>query len=40
MATAGMLPSPSKSPDEFKSYIAAEAAKWATVVKEIGAKPQ
>ena len=40
MATAGMLPSPSKSPEEFKTYIAAESAKWAMVVKEIGAKPQ
>jgi tripartite-type tricarboxylate transporter receptor subunit TctC len=40
MATAGMLPSPSKSPDEFKAYIAAETAKWAKVVKDIGAKPQ
>ncbi len=40
MATAGMLPSPSKSPGEFKAYIASESAKWAKVVKEIGAKPQ
>lgn len=40
MATAGMLPSPSKSPEEFKAYITAETAKWDQVVKEIGAKPQ
>jgi tripartite-type tricarboxylate transporter receptor subunit TctC len=40
MTTAGMLPSPSKTPDEFKAYIAADTAKWAKVVKQIGAKPQ
>ena len=40
MATAGMLPSPSKSPEEFKAYITAETAKWDQVVKEIGAKPE
>jgi tripartite-type tricarboxylate transporter receptor subunit TctC len=40
MTTAGMLPSPSNSPDEFKTYIAAESAKWAKVVKDIGVKPQ
>ena len=40
MATAGMLPSPSQSPDDFKTYIAAESAKWAKVVNEIGVKPQ
>ena len=39
MTTAGMLPSPSKSPDAFKAFIAAESTKWAKVVKEIGAKP-
>jgi tripartite-type tricarboxylate transporter receptor subunit TctC len=38
MIAAGMLPNPSASPDEFKAYIAAEAAKWAKVVQEVGAK--
>ena len=36
MITAGLLPSPSKSPDEFKSYLTAESAKWSKVVAEIG----
>ena len=36
MIAGGMLPSPSATPAEFKSYIASEAAKWGKVVKEIG----
>jgi tripartite-type tricarboxylate transporter receptor subunit TctC len=40
MIIAGMLPTPSKSPDEFKTYIAAESAKWSKVVKELGVRPE
>lgn len=40
MTVAGMLPTPSKSPAEFKAYLTAESAKWAKVVKEIGATAQ
>jgi tripartite-type tricarboxylate transporter receptor subunit TctC len=40
MTTAGMLPTSSKSPEEFKTYLVAETAKWERVVKEIGAKPE
>lgn len=40
MATAGMLPTPSRSPGEFKNYLSAESAKWSKVVKELGIKPQ
>lgn len=39
MEKDGMLPSPSKSPADFQTYLDAESAKWAKVVKQIGAKP-
>jgi tripartite-type tricarboxylate transporter receptor subunit TctC len=39
MNEAGALPLASKSPEEFRQYIAAEAAKWSRVVQETGAKP-
>lgn len=39
MVDAGMLPTFSKSPDEFKAYLAAESEKWKRVVKEVGTKP-
>jgi tripartite-type tricarboxylate transporter receptor subunit TctC len=38
MIQDGMLPTSSKSPEEFKAFLAAESAKWKRVVKEIGAK--
>ena len=38
MIQAGMLPTTSQSPEAFKTYLAAEAAKWKRVVKEAGAK--
>lgn len=40
MIAAGMLPTPSKSPDDFKTYLSTESAKWAKVVKDIGVTPQ
>ena len=39
MTEAGVFPVTSKSPEEFKSYLDAEAAKWSRVVKETGAQP-
>jgi tripartite-type tricarboxylate transporter receptor subunit TctC len=40
MMAAGMLPNPSRSPEEFKTYIAAESAKWGKVVQDVGAKAE
>ena len=40
MEGAGMLPTPSPSPDDFKTYLAAESTKWSKVVKEIGVKAE
>jgi len=40
MSREGMLPTSSKSPEEFKAFLAAESAKWKRVVKDIGAKPE
>jgi tripartite-type tricarboxylate transporter receptor subunit TctC len=39
MSEAGVFPVTSKSPEEFKSYLDAEGAKWSKVVKETGAQP-
>jgi tripartite-type tricarboxylate transporter receptor subunit TctC len=39
MAEAGVFPVTSKSPEEFKEYLAAESEKWSRVVRETGAKP-
>jgi tripartite-type tricarboxylate transporter receptor subunit TctC len=36
---AGVLPVTSKSPEDFKSYLDAEAKKWSEVVKATGAQP-
>jgi tripartite-type tricarboxylate transporter receptor subunit TctC len=36
---AGVIAATSKSPEDFKKYIEAEAAKWSRVIKETGAKP-
>lgn len=40
MIAAGMLPNPSVSPAEFKSYIATETAKWGEIVHDVGAKAE
>ena len=39
MTEAGVFPVTSKSPEEFKTYLDAEAAKWSKVVKDTGAQP-
>ncbi|MGH6783376.1 MAG: Bug family tripartite tricarboxylate transporter substrate binding protein, partial [Sphingomicrobium sp.] len=36
---AGVIPVTSKTPEEFKSYLDAEAKKWGEVVKAVGAQP-
>lgn len=38
MAESGVIAVSSASPAEFKDYIAADAAKWSAIIKEIGAK--
>jgi tripartite-type tricarboxylate transporter receptor subunit TctC len=38
MLQGGMLPNTSRSPEDFKAYVAADSAKWKRVVKETGAK--
>jgi tripartite-type tricarboxylate transporter receptor subunit TctC len=40
MEEAGVFPIASKSPEEFKAYLEKEAAKWAKVIQETGAKPE
>ena len=40
MEEAGTMAVTSKSPDEFKTYITADAAKWSEVIKVTGAKPE
>jgi len=40
MEEGSVYPVTSKSPEEFKAYLAAEAAKWSKVVKDTGAKPE
>jgi tripartite-type tricarboxylate transporter receptor subunit TctC len=40
MSDAGVFPVTSKSPEDFKTYLAAESAKWSRVVKDTGAKPE
>jgi tripartite-type tricarboxylate transporter receptor subunit TctC len=37
---SGVIPVTSKSPEEFKVYIAAETKKWGEVIKSTGAKPE
>jgi tripartite-type tricarboxylate transporter receptor subunit TctC len=39
MMDNGMLPTVSKTPDEFKKYLAAESEKWKRVVQHVGTKP-
>lgn len=40
MSKAGMLPTSSKSPEEFKAVLAADTAKWKSVVTALGVKPE
>ncbi|HZA00854.1 MAG TPA: tripartite tricarboxylate transporter substrate binding protein [Hyphomicrobiaceae bacterium] len=40
MEEAGVFPVTSKSPEAFGAYLEKEAAKWAKVIKETGAKPE
>jgi tripartite-type tricarboxylate transporter receptor subunit TctC len=40
MTAAGQIPTTSASPEEFKVFLAAETAKWAEVVKAVGAQPE
>ena len=37
---SGVIPVTSKSPEEFKAYIAADSKKWSDVIKATGAKPE
>jgi tripartite-type tricarboxylate transporter receptor subunit TctC len=39
LVSGGMDPLMSKSPEDFASFLAAEAKRWATVVQESGATP-
>jgi tripartite-type tricarboxylate transporter receptor subunit TctC len=39
MRRGGVLAVASKSPEEFRSYIEAETAKWSAVVRQTGARP-
>jgi len=36
---SGTIPVTSKTPEEFKTYLEADAAKWSKVIKEVGATP-
>jgi tripartite-type tricarboxylate transporter receptor subunit TctC len=40
MTAAGQIPTTSASPEEFKTFLAAETLKWAEVVKAVGAQPE
>lgn len=40
MTEIGILPTWSQSPEAFKTYLAAETAKWGRVVKDVGARAQ
>jgi tripartite-type tricarboxylate transporter receptor subunit TctC len=37
---SGAIPVTSKSPEEFKAYLEADAQKWSKVIKDVGAKPE
>jgi len=39
LAPTGLEPAPALSPEEFGQFIAADAKKWAAIVKELGVKP-
>jgi hypothetical protein len=38
MTSAGMLPTWSKAPEDFKVYLASESSRWARVVTEATSK--
>jgi tripartite-type tricarboxylate transporter receptor subunit TctC len=40
MAEAGVIATTSKSPEEFKDYLAEDAKKWSEVIRRTGAKPE
>jgi tripartite-type tricarboxylate transporter receptor subunit TctC len=40
MTAAGQIPRTSASPEEFKTFLAAETIKWGEVVKTVGAQPE
>ena len=40
MAEAGVIATTSKSPEEFKEYLAEDAKKWSEVIQRTGAKPE
>ena len=40
MAEAGVIATTSTSPEEFKTYLEADAKKWGEVIKQTGAKPE
>ncbi len=40
MAEAGVIAITSKSPEEFKAYLAEDAKKWSEVIQRTGAKPE
>ena len=40
MAEAGVIATTSKSPEEFKAYLAEDAKKWSEVIQRTGAKPE
>ena len=40
MAEAGVIATTSKSPEEFKAYLAEDAKKWSEVIQKTGAKPE
>jgi tripartite-type tricarboxylate transporter receptor subunit TctC len=40
MAEAGVIATTSKSPEEFKAYLAEDAKKWSEVIRKTGAKPE
>jgi tripartite-type tricarboxylate transporter receptor subunit TctC len=39
MRNSGVIAVASKSPEEFKSYMDGETAKWSKVIEEIGLHP-
>jgi tripartite-type tricarboxylate transporter receptor subunit TctC len=40
MAAAGVIATTSKTPEEFKAYLAEDTKKWSEVIRLTGAKPE
>jgi tripartite-type tricarboxylate transporter receptor subunit TctC len=40
LAPTGLVPATPLSPEEFRGFIAADAKKWAAIIKELGVKPE